>query len=761
MQKQNFAARAGMWSARHRKIAIFGWIAFVIAAFVIGGMVGTKPVSDRDSGTGESGRAEQILYDAFPQRADETIFVQSPRLTARDPQFRQTVDDVVRRMRALPEVATVRSPLTAGNEGQVTPNGHAAIVQLELRRDADDAEDDVANVLAQTHAVQRAHPDLRVEQFGDASAGKAISKMFDDDFKKAEFLSIPVTMIILIVAFGALIAAGIPLLLALSSVMATLGLVAIGSHLIAVDDSVSSVVLLIGLAVGVDYSLFYLRREREERAAGRSEEAALEAAAATSGRAVLISGLTVMIAMAGMFITGDSTFMGMGMGAILVVGVSLVASLTVLPALLSKLGDKVDRGRIPFLMRKRDVSKPPRIWSAIVDAVLRRPLVSVLLSGGLLLALCIPVLGMKTAIPGIETLPRSLPVMQTYDRIQSAFPGQQIEASMAVSGAGRLDTPAAQAAIRRFRTAALATGQIHEPISVELSRSGDVARIGLPISGDGTDAASHSALDTLRGELAPSLRGDLGAGADTPITGTTAGTQDFNKLMSSRIVWVFAFVLSLAFLLLLVTFRSLVIATKAIVLNLLSVGAAYGVLVLVFQHTWAESLLSFDSTGAITSWLPLFLFVVLFGLSMDYHVFILSRVREAYDRGMGTDRAVAHGIKSTASTVTSAAIIMVAVFGIFATLSAIEFKQLGIGLAVAIFIDATLVRAVLLPATMKLLGEWNWYLPRWLEWLPRVTHEPSVEGAGFAAGEVDGAGADADAAAERERRRREREMARV
>lgn len=727
MQRENFAARAGRWSAQHRKTAVLGWIAFVIVAFMAGNMVGTRPVSDRDSGTGESGRAERVLYDAFPQQSGETVFVQSPRLTARDPAFRAAVVDVVTRMERLPEVARVSSPYAAGNGGQITTDGHAAIVQIKMRASEEDAEDDVGALLAQTRAAARANPDVRVEQFGDASAGKALGKMFEDDFKKAEILSIPVTLLILIVAFGALVAAGLPLLLALSSVMATLGLVALGSQLIAVEDSVSSVVLLIGLAVGVDYSLFYLRREREERAAGRSEEAALQAAAATSGRAVLISGLTVMIAMAGMFITGDSTFMGMGMGAILVVGVSLIASLTVLPALLSKLGDKVDRGRIPFLMRKRDVSKPPRVWGAVIDAVLRRPLVSALISGGLLVALCLPVLGMKTAIPGIETLPRSLPVMQTFDRIQSAFPGQQLEAELAVSGAGDLRTPQAQAALARFRRAALASGRIHEPITIELSRSGDVARIGLPIDGDGTDAASHASLDALRGELAPALRTDLGNGADTAVAGTTAGTQDFNDLMSSRIFWVFAFVLSLAFLLLLVTFRSLVIATKAIVLNLLSVGAAYGVLVLVFQHTWAESLLDFDSTGAITSWLPLFLFVVLFGLSMDYHVFILSRVREAYDRGMRTDRAVAHGIKSTASTVTSAAIIMVAVFAIFATLSAIEFKQLGIGLAVAIFIDATIVRAVLLPATMSLLGDWNWYLPRWLNWLPQVTHEPSVE----------------------------------
>jgi uncharacterized membrane protein YdfJ with MMPL/SSD domain len=728
MQRANFAARAGRWSARHRKAAILGWIVFVFAAFMAGNMAGTQQISDRDSGDGESGRAERVLYDAFPQRAEETVFVKSARFSATDPEFRQTVQDVVSRMERLKVVGDVQSPYAPGNAGQISSDGRSALVTLDVRGDEEDATDKVGAILGATAAAQAAHPQMTVEQFGDASADKAISKQFDDDFKKAELLSIPITLVILLVAFGAFVAAGLPLLLALSSVMATLGLVGLASHLIPVEESVASVVLLIGLAVGVDYSLFYLRREREERAAGRSEEAALEAAAATSGRAVLISGLTVMIAMAGMFITGDSTFTAMAMGAIMVVGVSLVASLTVLPALLSKLGDKVERGRIPLLMRKRDASKTPRAWSVVIDAVLRRPLVSTLLAGGLLLALCIPVLGMKTALPGVDTLPRSLPVMQTYDKIQAEFPGKEISAELAVTGAG-VDSPRAARAFADLRRSALESGVVHEPIVVQRSATDpEVARITLPIDGDGTDAASKRALQVVRGGLAPELRSSLDV--ETAVGGITAGTQDFNTLMNERIGWVFAFVLSLAFLLLLVTFRSVVIAAKAIVLNLLSVGAAYGLLVLVFQGTWAENLLGFESTGAITAWLPLFLFVVLFGLSMDYHVFILSRVREAYDRGMSTDRAIAHGIKSTASTVTSAAIIMVAVFGVFATLSAIEFKQMGIGLAAAILIDATIVRAVLLPAVMKLLGERNWYLPRWLEWLPRSSHEAPVEPVG-------------------------------
>ncbi|MGN6190290.1 MAG: MMPL family transporter [Conexibacter sp.] len=711
MPSRNFAARAGRWSARHRKAAVLGWIAFVLVAFAVGNLVVGASSSGDQSSPGESGRAQRILDRAFPDHAHEAVLVSSRGASASDPALRAAVEDVVERMRGNPQVLKVDAPRTA-------PDRHAALVTMELRRDVDHTQ--VKPLLATTAAAQRAHPELRIEQFGDASADQAISRMFSDDFKQAELLSIPITLAILVVAFGALVAAGIPLLLALSSVMATLGLVAIGSHAIPIEDSVGSVVLLIGLAVGVDYALFYLRREREERAAGRGPEAALEAAAATSGRAVLISGLTVMIAMAGMFIAGDTTFAAMAMGAILVVGVSLIASLTILPALLSKLGDRVERGRIPFLMRRRGGGS--RTWAAMIDAVLRRPLGSLLVAGGLLVALAVPVLGMRTALPGTDSLPRSLPIMQTYDRIQASFPGKEIAATVVVES-DALDTAAGRTAIADLRRRALASGVVNDPITVDVAKSRRVAAIDLPIDGDGADAASRHALDVIRGELTPALRADLPAGAQVAVTGMTADTADFNALMSSRLPFVFAFVLGLAFVLLLVTVRSLVIAAKAIALNLLSVAAAYGLLVLVFQHGWGESLLGFRSTGAITSWLPLFLFVVLFGLSMDYHVFILSRVREAYDRGMSTSDAIRHGLQTTAGTVTSAAIIMVAVFGVFATLSAIEFKQLGVGLAAAILIDATIVRAVLLPAAMTLLGERNWYLPRWLAWLPRVTPE--------------------------------------
>ncbi|MGI9098469.1 MAG: MMPL family transporter [Solirubrobacteraceae bacterium] len=468
-----------------------------------------------------------------------------------------------------------------------------------------------------------------------------------------------------------------------------------------------------------------MRREREERAAGRSAEAALEAAAATSGRAVLISGFTVMVAMAGMYFTGSSTFSSFATGTIIVVAVAMIGSITVLPALLSKLGDRVDKARVPFLHRLRSSNGESRVWGAILDRVLARPKISVAVATGLLLVLAFPAFSLKTGVPGTDTLPRDLPVMQTFDRIEAAFPGGPLPAVVAIQ-ADDVTAPAVRTAIADLRRDALATGEMKQPVQVDVSPDRRVARVLLPLAGDGSDARSERALTTLRTDLIPSTLGRVG-GVEASVSGQTAQSRDFNDLMKGHAPIVFAFVLTMAFLLLLVTFRSLVIPIKAIVLNLLSVGAAYGVLVWVFQDGHGEQLLGFESTGAITSWLPLFLFVILFGLSMDYHVFILSRIREAFDRGMRTEDAVAHGIKSTAGVVTSAAIVMVAVFAIFATLTAVEFKQMGVGLAVAVLLDATIVRAVLLPAMMKLLGDWNWYLPRRLQRLPRVIREPQLE----------------------------------
>ena len=714
---RNIAARMGRWSATHWKTATFGWLAFVVVAFGIGGMVGMKTIDADAPGPGESGRMDRILDAGFPQPAGENVLIQSSTLRASDPLFRAAVRDVVTAISTLDVVQHVSSPLAPANAGQISPDGHAALVGLRIRGDPDTAVDRVGPVLDRVDELQKAHPQLFIGEFGDASKVDALVTAYGNDLGKAGLYSLPVTLIILLVAFGALVAAGIPLLLALTAVFATFGLISIPSHVFPVAMQAPALVLLIGLAVGVDYSMFYLKREREERAAGRSEQAALEAAAATSGRSVLIAGLTVIAAMAGMFLTGDPTFESLGVAAITVVAIAVLGSLTVLPALLSRLGDKVDRGRVPLVGRRRTGGES-RIWGAVVDRVLRRPLLSVVLAGGLLVALAVPALQLRMAMAGPDTFPQSLPVVQAYTKMQQAFPGTALPANVVVK-APNVKAPAVQDAIRRLERQALASGRMHEPITVDVNRDATVANVTIPIDGKTTDREADAALAALRDRIVPETVGRL-PHAETGVTGLAAQWKDSTDELKSNLPPVVGFVLVIAFVLLLVAFRSLVVAAKAMLLNLLSVAAAYGVLVLVFQHGIGKGLLGFSSTAGIDPVVPLLLFVILFGLSMDYHVLVLGRIRELYDRGESMDDAISNGIKRTAGVVTSAAVVMVFVFSIFATLSLLFFKQFGVGLAVAILIDATIVRAVLLPASMKLLGEWNWYLPRWLRWLPRL-----------------------------------------
>jgi RND superfamily putative drug exporter len=680
------------------------------------------------------------------------------------PRFRSAVSAVEARLGKLGFIRNLQGPYKGnggqGGDGQVSADGRSALVKFEIPENAKiDPQAKVGAALAAVGAVQRQYKTLRIAEVGDASAEKAISDSLGEDFSKAEVTSLPITLLILVVVFGALVAAGVPLILALTAVGATIGLLGPISHVFGpVAEQISSVVLLIGLAVGVDYTMFYLRREREERAAGNGEpQSALEAAAATSGRAILVSGFTVMVAMAGMYIAGDPTFASFATGTIVVVAVAMVGSLTVLPALLAWLGDRIEKGRIPFIGRRRGTGAAPtrtsRVWGALVDRVLRRPALSAGLAVAALVVMAIPAFGLHTANSGANGLPKNIPIVHAYDRMQAAFPGDQEPAKVVVSAPDVTAPPVARA-IRRLKQRAIADRHAFAgPVALRISKDHRVAELRVPLRGDGTDARSDAALGTLRNRLIPATIGRA-AGAGAQVSGSTASSKDFNDLLAQRVPWVFAFVLGAAFLLLLVSFRSLVVPLVAIGLNLLSVAAAYGVIVWIFQDGHFEGALDFTSTGAITAWLPLFLFVVLFGLSMDYHVFILTRIREAYDRGMSTDAAVAHGLKTTAGVVTSAAAVMVAVFAIFATLSFLDFKEMGVGLAAAILIDATVIRGVLLPAVMKLLGERNWYLPRWLEWLPKVGLEGSVEGGVAIDGGFD---ADVDGAERPTRRRRVRE----
>src|SRR3954447_6657317 len=692
----------GRWSAQHRKKAIWGWLALVILAFAIGGAVGTETQTAAQSGVGESGDAARTLDDSFPKHQVEQVLIQNDSVTATDRSFRAVVDSTQHRLSAVPYTQAFESPYASGNVGQISADGHSVLLRFEIAGDEMEASHRVDATLDATSAAQAANPDFTVEQVGDASINKQLNDSISDDFKQAFATSLPITLVILLVAFGALVAASVPIILALTAVLATMGIVGVLSHISPVDQSINEVILLIGLAVGVDYSMFYLRCAREERESGRSEDASLAAAAATSGRAVLVSGLTVMLAMAGMYLGGAPTFTSFATGTIIVVAVAVVGSLTVLPALLAWLGDRVEKGGVPIVKNQPWNAGENTVWSRILTPALGHPVISVIVSAGLLLVLAIPTLHIHTATPGTDTLPQNLSVIKTYNKVQATFPGGPIPAVVAVS-ADDVTAPEVSGAVDDLRKQAGANPLFGQPITTLTSPDRTVEEVDIPLVGNGSDSKSRAALVELRDHLIPATIGQVPT-ATADVGGFTADSQDFNTTLKSHVPLVFLFVLSLAFLLLLVTFRSIVIPIKAIVLNLLSVAAAYGILVWIFQDGHLEGALGFTSLGGITSWLPLFLFVILFGLSMDYHVFILTRVREAFDHGRSTTDAVSHGIKATASVVTSAAFVMVAVFGIFATLSSIDFKMMGIGLAAAVLLDATIVRAVLLPATMKLLG---------------------------------------------------------
>jgi uncharacterized membrane protein YdfJ with MMPL/SSD domain len=716
MPSINLAGRAGLWSAGHWKTAAFGWIAIAIVAVVAGSAVGAKQMKSWAVANGESRRAEQILADAhFPAPARESILLQSRAHSVGSAAFVAVVNDIRLALSAQEDVTRLVLP-TGDNAGLVSKDRHSALVQFDVRGDPEDASDRIAPILAVVDDVQLAHPGFVVGEFGLASADRSLSDRFGADMRRAEYTSVPLTLAILVIAFGALVAAGLPVVLALSAVLTATGLNALASHVVPTDEqTLGAIILMLGMAVGIDYSLFYIRREREERHGGLAPRDALQRTARTSGQAVLVSGSTVLIAMAGMLVSGNSLFSTIGVGTMIVVLAAMIGSLSVLPAILHRLGPNVDRMRIP-LFRGRPQDDGP--WGRFMERVMRRPLPWAAVSAGLLLALAVPAAGMHTKLPNLTDLPQDLPIIRTYEQIQAAFPGSQTPVVVVVK-APRVDTQEMQSAFALFEQRALATHELFAPFQVSVNPDRTVARIDLSIAGNGDDARSNRALQALRDDVIPPIAAKI-PDTEVAVTGITAGTHDFNAQMRARLPWVFAFVLGLAFVLLLLTFRSLVIAATAVALNLLSVGAAYGILVSVFQHGRLAGVFGFQTNGAIVSWLPLFLFVILFGLSMDYHVFIVSRMKELHDQGLETEEAVKLAITRTAGTVTSAAVIMVAVFGLFATLSLIQMQQLGFGLAVAILIDATVVRAVLLPSTMRLLGEWNWFLPRWLTWLPSL-----------------------------------------
>ena len=700
--------RVAGWSVRHRKTAVFGWLLLVVAAVVIGQRLGTQNLNSYDPG--QAGRAERVLAQPVVQQPDsESVLIQgrsASQTYGHDPQIREAVRQVVAALRSVPaSAAGIQSPLAS--RGLVS--GRSALVTFNVAGNPDNDDQAVVPAMNAVAAVAAHHPGLKIEEAGDASLDRATNNITGQDFRKAEITSVPVSLVLLLIVFGALIAAGIPLLLAGTAVISAISLLAIPSRWLPIDSTTSSIVLLVGMAVGIDYSLFYLRRTREERAAGHDTTEALRIAAGTSGLAIVVSGLTVMIALAGLFLTGIDVFSGIAVGTIMVVGVAVLGSLTFLPGILSMLGKWTDRGRIPFLGRRRTAAGESRFWGLLARAVVRRPLAWGGVATGVLLVLAIPVLSLHLEDPGIHDLPTSVPVVRSLIDISDAFPGGPEPAEVVVTGSDLGGKGVSEAVAALHAQVAATHGAIREPITTAMFGNDQVLVVSVPLAGDGTDAASNRALAALRGHALPATLGKV-PGISYSVAGLTAGNHDFDAQLSKTIPWVFAFVLGLAFLLLMTTFRSVYIPALSIGLNLLSVGAAYGLMVLIFQDGHLEKLLGFSAYGGITPWLPLFMFVLLFGLSMDYHVFILSRIRELWLGGASAKDAVTGGIARSAGVVTSAAVIMVAVFSIFATLSIIEFKIFGVGMALAVLIDATVVRGVLLPAGLALLGDraWGW-----------------------------------------------------
>ena len=694
------------------------WLVAMIASFpVIGTFLGDVLTSDVEiTSDTESNRATELLDRAFPEsRAErerqisEIVVVRAARSAVDGRETRDRVDVLAGDLRAAGAPAVVTAP-----EGRALVSadgdGRALLVGLGF-----DGEDDVENVY---DVVQRLddEPGYQAAITGELTSEADQDELSGDDLRTGElFFGLPAALVILLLVFGAVVAGLVPLLLAIASIFVALALAGLLGQVFELSVFTVNMLTGMGLALGVDYSLFVLSRYREERRQGREQLDAIAATGATASRAVLFSGMTFVLAMFGLLLVPSTIFRSLAAGAILVGIVSMVAALTLLPAVLGVLGDRIDAGRIPFFGRAADrAGAESRFWGSTVRAVMRRPLVSLVLAAALLLALAVPVLGLQTGSQGPSALPDRFESRQGYELLSEEFPERTTD-PVEIAVAGDPSSPAVRSGIQRLE-AELAGRQGFGPAAVERSATGDVARITVPIGGDPVGEAAIDAVRDLRADVIP--RTFDGAGAEVLVTGDTAEELDYHETVDAWLPRVFAFVLGLSFVLLTIAFRSIVVPLKAIVLNLLSVGAAYGLLVLVFQEGVGAELLGLTRSESVAAWVPLFLFAVLFGLSMDYQVFLLSRIRERYQRTGDSDDAVAYGVGSTARLITGAALIIIAVFWGFAMGDLIMFQQMGFGVAVALLIDATIVRGVLVPAGMKLLGQWNWYLPGWLSWLP-------------------------------------------
>lgn len=743
-----FTERLARSSATHPWRAVGIWAAImVVAALTMGSLPGNGLTSEskQHGRQSDSTIGLQLIQDRMtgPQKMGELVIVRSAAFAAKDAAYRAYVDELASKIDALgPKVVEgVATYYQTKDPTLISRDGHAMLVQVVMAGDLNTAIDNVGKL----HAVVAASPrgDFVVQQTGTASLNRMGNELAKSDMERAEILGLPAALVVLVVVFGALLAAFMPLVLSIISIVLAVTLTFAIGQLYPMNTFVLNILTTMGLAVGIDYTLFIISRYREERARGLEKIDAIAATGASASRAIFFSGMTVILAMIGIVIVPLDITIAMGTGAMLVVFTTLLTALILLPAVMSLLGDRVDALRVPFLRRfaARRADGDGGVWERLSHSIMRRPVIWLAAAVALLLLAASPIVSMRTGSTGTSGAgyPDDQYAKQGWDTLGRDFSlGQANPVQIVIDG--RADAAAVKDGVARLQRA-LKGDDRFGPAQVVASKARDLTVLSVPLAGDPAAASTQDVIRQLRERVVPAAFGDVAA--HVYVAGTTAGVVDYLAFFDHWLPIGIAVVLGLSFVLLLVAFRSIVIPAKAILMNLLSVGAAYGILVLVFQKGVGADLLGLTRVDSIEAWVPLFLFSLLFGLSMDYQVFLLTRIKERFDHTGDTREAVAHGVGRTASIITGAAAIMVCVFGGMATGELVAFQQMGFGLAVAIFLDATVVRTIIVPAGMELLGDWNWYLPRWLEWLPNI----SVEGRRPLAGEgepVSSGGRDGD-----------------
>ena len=713
-------------SSRRPWIVIGLWAAVFAAGLFLASGVGDVLTQDISiTSNPESVQADDLIEGKLrgDEQAAETVIVVSETTTVDDPAFEAFVGSLLTEIRGLDGlVAEATSFYEVGDPGLVSEDGDTTILPVGLEYDDANATDEIEPLVLLVEEQNEA-AGFQVLTVGNASINHAGNEISEADLQRGEMIGIPIALIILVLVFGALLAAGIPLLMSVVSIVIAIGIVALIGQAFELNFMVVNIVTMIGLAVGIDYSLFIVHRYREELKAGLEKKEAIAKAGATSSRAVLFSGGAVVVGLSGMFIIPANVYRSLAVGSVTVAIVSVLAALTLLPALLTIMGDKINALRVPFLGRGKE-SKDGGFWGKTARLVMARPILSIVVAGGFLIAATLPLLSINTGLPGVSTFPEDSTPRAAFAILTEDFSAGLLSPTEIVIDAPDVSDPEIEAGIERLE-ATLATDPLFSPVTTEVNEAGDLAVLSVLIAADPFEDAAYSAMDRLRDDYVPAAF--AGVEANVLVGGQTAMANDMFDMIAKYTPIVFAFVLGLSFILLLVVFRSIVVPIKALIMNLLAVGATYGILVLVFQDGVGNEILGFQQTETIAAWLPLFLFAVLFGLSMDYHVFLLSRIRERFDQTGDNRESVEFGVRTTAGIITGAAAIMIAVFAGFAMGELVDLQQAGFGLALAVFLDVTIIRTVLVPASMALLGDWNWYLPKWLEWLPDVRVEGGSE----------------------------------